>query len=157
MIDVTRLFVPQAGGGGGGAAKFRKSAHASIWAPRACDASRSFIEHIHPFPENVEAEVTITYTNTGGRGGAAAGGGRGGGGLGGGTMRGSSATVVLHHSMVKLPEKPMMPRLFDNRVGYFTTRTMDYTRDDYKAEQHAVHRPLAPGEEGPERRASPSR
>jgi hypothetical protein len=28
----------------------------------------------------------------------------------------------------------MMPRLFDNRVGYFTTRTMDYTHDDYKAD-----------------------
>ena len=37
-------------------------------------------------------------------------------------MRGNSATVVLHHSMVKLPEKPMMPRLFDERVGYFTTQ-----------------------------------
>ena len=36
-------------------------------------------------------------------------------------MRGNSATVVLHHSMVRLPEKPMMPRLFDERVGYFTT------------------------------------
>ena len=36
-------------------------------------------------------------------------------------MRGNSATVVLHHSMVQLPEKPMMPRLFDERVGYFTT------------------------------------
>ena len=50
-------------------------------------------------------------------------------------MRGSSATVVLHHSMVKLPEKPMMPRLFDERVGYFTTSTMDYSRNEYKAEQ----------------------
>ncbi len=90
------------------------------------DATRSFIEHIRPFPDNIEAEVTMTYTNTGGRG-AAAGGGRGGGGLGGGTMRGTSATVVLHHSMVRLPEKPMMPRLFDERVGYFTTSTMDYT------------------------------
>ena len=35
-------------------------------------------------------------------------------------MRPGSATVVLHHSMVKLPERPMMPRLFDPRVGYFS-------------------------------------
>ena len=27
----------------------------------------------------------------------------------------------MHYSMVKLPEKPMMPRLFDERVGYFST------------------------------------
>ena len=66
-------------------------------------------------------------------------------------MRGSTATVVLHHSMVKLPEKPMMPRLFDDRVGYFTTRTMDYTHDELQSRQRAVHRALAPGEEGPQR------
>ena len=50
-------------------------------------------------------------------------------------MRGNTATVVLHHSLVKLPEKPMMPRLFDERVGYFTTATMDYTRDEHRAER----------------------
>jgi len=132
VIDVTRLFVPTAGAGGGTEVP-EISARQHIGAS-GVDASRSFIEHIRPFAENLEAEVTITYTNTPGRGGAANGGGRGGGGLGGGTMRGSTATVVLHHSMVKLPEKPMMPRLFDNRVGYFTTRTMDYTHDDYKAD-----------------------
>ena len=134
VIDVTRLFVPTAGGGAGGAAEVPEISARQHIGASGVDATRSFIEHIRPFAENVEAEVTMTYTNTGGRGGAAAGGGRGGGGLGGGSMRGNTATVVLHHSMVKLPEKPMMPRLFDNRVGYFTTRTMDYTHDDYKAD-----------------------
>src|SRR6185369_234460 len=52
------------------------------------------------------------------------GGGRGGRGGGGG--RNPSATVLVHHSMVKLPEKPMMPRLFDERVGYFTQGLTDY-------------------------------
>jgi hypothetical protein len=98
----------------------------------AVDASRTFMEHIHTFPDNVEAEVTITYTR--GQGGAAPAAGRGGG-LGGGQMRGNTATVVLHHSMVKLPEKPMMPRMFDERVGYFTTNTMDYSRNEYKTER----------------------
>ena len=72
-------------------------------------------------------------------------------------MRGNSATVVLHHSMVRLPEKPMMPRLFDERVGYFTTSTMDYSRSEYKAERTSVHRALAAGKEGPQRRRSPNR
>src|SRR5258708_5002814 len=100
----------------------------------AVDASRTFLEHIHTFPDNVETEVTVTYTR--GAGGATATtGGRGGGGLGGGQMRGNSATVVLHHSMVRLPEKPMMARLFDERVGYFTTSTMDYSRSEYKTER----------------------
>ena len=35
--------------------------------------------------------------------------------------------------MVRLPEKPMMPRLFDERVGYFTTAQMDYSADEYRA------------------------
>jgi hypothetical protein len=97
------------------------------------DASRTFVERISPYPENVESEVTITYTRT--QGGTTATGGRGGGGLGGGQMRPGSATVVLHHSMVRLPEHPMMARLFDERVGYFTASQMDYTHDEYKAER----------------------
>ena len=47
-------------------------------------------------------------------------------------MRGTSATLVLHHSMVRLPETPMKPRLFDERVGYFTTQQQDYTADEYR-------------------------
>jgi hypothetical protein len=132
VIDVTRLFVPS-GGGAGGAEIPEISARQHVGAS-GVDATRSFVDHITPYSGNVEAEVTMTYTNgASGRGGAA-GGGRGGGGLGGGTMRGSTATVVLHHSMVKLPEKPMTPRLFDNRVGYFTTRTIDYSHNDYKSD-----------------------
>ena len=48
-------------------------------------------------------------------------------------MRGSSGTVLTHHSMVKLPEKPMMPRLFDERVGYFTQGFTDYGTDEHRS------------------------
>ena len=48
---------------------------------------------------------------------------------------GTNATVVMHYSMVKLPEKPMMPRLFDERVGYFTIRQTDYGVDEQRAPQ----------------------
>jgi len=123
VIEVTRLFT-------GDLQEF--SARQRLGAT-AVDATRTFIERISPYPDNVEAEVTVTYTRS--QGGASAAGGRGGGGLGGGQMRPGSATVVLHHSMVRLPEKPMMPRLFDERVGYFTTSTMDYTHDEYKADR----------------------
>jgi hypothetical protein len=122
VIDVSRLFntdVPE------------MSARQQLGAT-AFDASRSFIDHISPYPDNIEAEATATYTRAA-TGGGAAGGGRGGGAIGGGSMRGTSATIVLHHSMVRLPEKPMMPRLFDERVGYFTTAQMDYTADDYRS------------------------
>jgi len=123
VIEVTRFFltdIPE------------MSVRASLRA-RGMDASRSFIERISAFPENIEAEATHTYTSApadptaaGGRGGAPA--GRGG-------MRSSSGTVLVHISMVKLPEKPMMPRLADARVGYFTTSTMDYSRPEHRAER----------------------
>jgi hypothetical protein len=35
--------------------------------------------------------------------------------------------------MVKLPENPMMPRLFDERVGYFSQTQIDYARNEHKA------------------------
>ena len=35
--------------------------------------------------------------------------------------------------MVKLPETPMMPRLFDERVGYFSTAKVDYSKDEHRA------------------------
>jgi Met-zincin/Domain of unknown function (DUF5117)/Domain of unknown function (DUF5118) len=124
VIEVTRLFTSDV-------QEF--SARQRLGAT-AIDASRTFIERISPYPENLETEVTVTYTRSAG-GLGATGGGRGGGGLGGGQMRPGSATVVIHHSLVKLPEHPMMPRTFDERVGYFTTSTMDFSHDDYKAER----------------------
>lgn len=39
----------------------------------------------------------------------------------------------MHYSMVKLPEKPMMPRLFDERVGYFFQRQIDYGKNEQRA------------------------
>ena len=50
-------------------------------------------------------------------------------------MRGNSATVVMAYSMVKLPEQPMMPRLFDERVGYFSMSMYDFSRTEHKAQE----------------------
>jgi hypothetical protein len=117
VIEVTRLFntdVPEF------SARQRLNAN-------AIDASRSFIERVSPYPENIEAITDVTYTRAQPAAGApitpalAAG------------MRPGSATVVLHHSMVKLPEKPMMPRAFDERVGFFTQNLLDYSRDEHRA------------------------
>jgi hypothetical protein len=45
--------------------------------------------------------------------------------------RGNSFTVLTSYSMVKLPEKPMQGRLFDERVGYFSQSMYDYSRDEH--------------------------
>jgi len=44
-----------------------------------------------------------------------------------GSTRGGDLTMELNSSFVLLPEKPMKPRYYDERVGYFTT---DYTDFD---------------------------
>lgn len=123
VIDVTRLFTTDI---------FELSARQRLSA-NALDASRTYIERISPYPTNIEAVATHTYTRV------ATPGGGGGGGQGGGAaasgMRPGSATVVLHHSMVKLPENPMMPRLYDDRVGYFSVRNSDFGRAEHRVPQ----------------------
>jgi hypothetical protein len=125
VIDVGRLFTTDL---------TEISAHQFLRAS-SLDAARSFIERIAAFPTNIEVETSHTYVSPPTPAGAAGGPQPAPSPMGGGQMRPGSATVVLHYSMVKLPEKPMMPRLFDERVGYFTVRQMDYGRDEHKAPQ----------------------
>ncbi len=97
------------------------------------DATRSFVDRITPFPGNIEAEASQTYVRNPTPAGGGGGQGPGGGGQQQQGMNPGSATVVLHYSMVKLPENPMMPRLFDERVGYFSQAQYDYARSEHKA------------------------
>jgi hypothetical protein len=118
VIEVTRLFstdVPEF------SARQRLNAG-------GMDASRSYIERVSPYPENIEAVATVTYTRGQPNAGAA-----GTANVSAGGMRPGSATVVLHHSMVKLPEQPLLPRIFDERVGYFSQSMIDYSRDEQRA------------------------
>jgi hypothetical protein len=95
---------------------------------RGMDATRTFLEKVVSFPENINIEVNQTFTGGAANPGDPAGAARGG-------LRGNSATVVTSHSMVKLPEQPMKPRLFDERVGYFTQSLYDYGRQEHRALQ----------------------
>ncbi len=94
---------------------------------RGLATDRTFLEKAVSFPENINVEVTQTFTGAE----AAAGAGRAAGAARG--MRGTSATVLTSYSMVKLPETPMMPRLFDERVGYFTQGLTDYGTDEHRS------------------------
>src|SRR5262245_17166552 len=115
VINVTQLFTTNV-------AEF--AAGARVGGRGNPDASRTCLEKAVSYPKNVNVEVTVTYAS--GADAAAAPDPTGGRGGRGGAGRGPSATVLVHHSMVKLPEKPMMPRLFDERVGYFTQGLTDY-------------------------------
>lgn len=121
VIDVSRLFT----------ADVSEFSARQRFGATGFDASRSFIDRVTPYPRNIETEVTVTYTRNQPPFGA----NNVPPSVVPGAMRLGSATVVLHHSMVKLPENPMTPRFFDERVGYFTTSTMSYTHDPYRAER----------------------
>jgi hypothetical protein len=120
VIDVTRAFTTEV-------PEF--SARARVRS-RIFDAQRSFVERAVSFPENIEVEATHTYST--------------GIELQGPVTtpqallnqpRPGSASVVMHYSMVKLPDQPMMPRVFDERVGYFTVQQFDYGRDEHRAQR----------------------
>lgn len=87
----------------------------------AADASRSLINQVKVFPQNVEMRSTITFAAiplpTPGQPFAPA------------LTRNPSRSAVLHFSLALLPDKPMMGRYFDPRVGYFNERFQEYGGD----------------------------
>jgi hypothetical protein len=98
---------------------------------KGLDSKRTFVEQVKSFPENIETRVLATYKLETKRD----------------AQRGprsptairrdptqSGVTVVLHHSMIKLPEDPMKPRIHDDRVGFFRVGFNDYGDDS----DHAV-------------------
>src|SRR5215207_3045600 len=119
VVDVTRLFTAPPSELGPGATL-----------RGVPDANRSLIERVAAYPENVEVEAMLTATPPATpnapvpspffpQGGQAP----------------PSNSLVMHWSIVKLPDRPMMARLADSRVGYFTTQQVDYGRPEQKAEQ----------------------
>ena len=107
VVDVTRLFttsVPE---------------FAAIRGQ--VDAARSYIERAIAFPTNVEIEATQTgtpQTATPTPPGAAP---------------RTASSVLAHWSIVKLPERPMMPRRFDERVGFFSLRQVDFGTPEHRS------------------------
>lgn len=114
VIDVSRLFttdVPEI------------SARQQVRA-RAFDNARSFVERASAFPRNIEVEATHTFNTPPDSAGPPS------------TVappRIGATSVLMHFSMVLLPEKPMQPRLFDTRVGFFSVRQLDYGKDEHRA------------------------
>lgn len=102
------------------------------------DATRSFLERVAAYPKNVEVEAALTIN-------AAP--------TASSPFPGFPASppppgtppvtksFVVHWSMVKLPEQPMMARLRDSRVGYFFTSSTDFSRPEQRAQdRHFISR-----------------
>lgn len=81
------------------------------------DESRSFIEYIKSFPMNIEARNVLTYKASEPPSNSST----------------QSISLEINNSMVLLPKVPMMPRLHDARVGFFSTSQVDYGLEEHKA------------------------
>lgn len=86
---------------------------------RRFDPARSVVERARAFPRNVEVSALQTFEVDSL---PAVGGGRGNRSI-------NTLTMLMNYSMVLLPDVPMMPRLCDDRVGYFNFSFEDYDQD----------------------------
>jgi hypothetical protein len=114
VIDVTDLFTSDVEAISGIPSYLRRT-----YQVRRLDASRSFVESIKSFPENLEVRQVMTY-------------------IAGNPPSASytqTLSVQVSQSLVLLPEEPMQKRYADYRVGYFSIRQIDYGSDAQKAEQ----------------------
>ncbi|HIC14868.1 MAG TPA: DUF5117 domain-containing protein, partial [Gemmatimonadetes bacterium] len=100
---------------------------------------RSWVEDSWAFEDAVNVQVTQSGSGPGASPGRRGGGP--GGGRGGGQTQTRSQTAKVFFSMARLPEEPMMPRWHDERVGFNSSRSYDFTRPDNRLEQiRFIHR-----------------
>ena len=74
------------------------------------DPARSKIKQIRSFPQNLRIHTILTFPLPTGPTGA--------------------VSIGITHSLVRLPDPPMLPRYYDPRVGYFTTEFGVVSADD---------------------------
>jgi hypothetical protein len=112
VIDVTSLFSTDV------AALGLQQGRRTAFQVRRLDPSRSYIENIRAFPENVEVRKVLTYDA----------------GRPPSNASTNSITLEIRHSMYLLPEVPMQHRYSDERVGFFSMAQIDYGREAHQAE-----------------------
>jgi len=118
VIDVTDFYA-----GDTPALSGLSSAQRTTYGVRRLDPDRSFINYARSYPLNVDVRHTLTFeandapdANTG------------------------TISMEMHQSMVLLPEDPMMPRVADDRVGYFSITQVNFGLDELKAAEQTFIR-----------------
>jgi hypothetical protein len=114
VIDVTKFYSSDIPAMSGLDASLRE-AHKV----RNLDPSRSFIRSVKSFPLNIEVLQDFTFNAS----------------KPSVTPYTETLSMQMNQSMILLPEKPMKPRLFDQRVGYFTQKQYDYSSEELKSDQ----------------------
>jgi hypothetical protein len=107
VIDVTDLYL------GDVPAFSLPRAQRTLFGVRGYDRDRSWLEWTRSFPINVEIRVVRTYAAD----------------QPPSNPRGGSLSFEINHSMILLPAEPMMPRLWDERVGFISIERTDYSSE----------------------------
>ncbi|HIY49457.1 MAG TPA: zinc-dependent metalloprotease [Candidatus Barnesiella excrementavium] len=80
-------------------------------------AANSYILGAKSFPQNCEIRSVLSFTGD------------------------NICTVTMHRSLVLLPEQPMRPRIYDRRVGFFSSGKNIYTSDKDRIDRtQYIHR-----------------
>lgn len=87
---------------------------------RRLDGSRTFIERMASYPENLEVRHVLTYDAASPPDDATTG----------------TISLEMNQSMILLPEEPHTPRNHDMRVGYFSISQYDYSSEKHRADQN---------------------
>ena len=107
VIDVTELFTKDVKALG------LPNGYRKRYKVSRLDNSRSYIDKLKSYPLNIEARNVMTYLAGEPPSNASTG----------------SISVEMSNSMILLPKVPMKRRMFDERVGWFTTDQVDYGLD----------------------------
>lgn len=114
VIDVSDLFTKDVKAISGLSAGNRRTYKVS-----RLDGALSMIDTARSYPTNIEVKHTMTYSASEPPSNAQSG----------------NISMQMNQSMILLPEDPMMPRIHDQRVGWFTVSQYDYSSDKLKSDR----------------------
>ncbi|HEY4129149.1 MAG TPA: zinc-dependent metalloprotease [Gemmatimonadaceae bacterium] len=115
VIDVTEFFA-----GDTPALGALSEAERRQYGVRRLDPARSYISSVRSFPINIEVRHVQTFDATSPPSDSR-------------NEHTGTLSMEMRQSMILLPKTPMRPRVFDQRVGYFTVHRINYGLDQLKA------------------------
>ncbi len=115
VIDVTDLYTTDVALISGLSAGQRRN-----FGVRRLDGSRTFIDKMSSYPENIEVRHVLTYDATSPPD----------------DDETNTISLEMNQSMILLPAEPASPRNHDQRVGFFSISQYDYSSDKHRAAQN---------------------
>ncbi|MDH5804119.1 MAG: DUF5117 domain-containing protein, partial [Gemmatimonadota bacterium] len=133
VLDVSNWFLSDLSGVGPLVRRATRSPSGGL-GTATFDRDRSYFEGASSFPENTNIEAKLTFRTSQPASLAS-------------VPDGRYIPVTIHYTLAELPERPMEPRLADDRVGFFATVHKDFSTEDSTFFRRHVNRwRLEPGE-----------